>query len=81
MLAVQGNLANTYKSLDGLNRPFSATRRILWNIEAMAKRQHRDTLGAANNYALSLIGLERFEEAKSLLRKTVPVARRVLGRC
>ena len=27
----------------------------------------------------SLIGLERFEEAKTLLRKTVPVARRVLG--
>ena len=25
--------------------------------------------------------LERFEEAKSLLRKTIPVARRVLGSC
>ena len=34
---------------------------------------------AANNYAASLRGLERFEEALSLLRKIVPVARRVLG--
>ena len=30
-------------------------------------------------YSTSLIGLKRFEEAKSLLRKTIPVARRVLG--
>ena len=39
------------------------------------------TLAAANNYANSLIGLERFEEAGSLLRKMMPVARRVLGDC
>jgi len=34
---------------------------------------------AANNYAASLISLKRFEEAKSLLRKSIPVARRVIG--
>ena len=37
------------------------------------------TLTAANNYADSLSSLQRFEEAKLLLRKTIPVARRVLG--
>ena len=37
------------------------------------------TLVAANNYASSLVDLQRFEEAKPLLRKTMPVARRVLG--
>ena len=41
------------------------------------------TLRAANNYAatlkLSLKDLDRFEEARSLLRKTLPVARRALG--
>ena len=37
------------------------------------------TLKAANNYASCLITLGRFEEARSLLRRTVPVARRVLG--
>ena len=31
------------------------------------------------NYASTLIALERFEEAKSLMRKMLPVARRVLG--
>ena len=36
-------------------------------------------LRAAYNYACSLFDLERFEEVKSLLRKTIPVARRVLG--
>ena len=34
---------------------------------------------AANNYAESLRGLERFEEAKSVLSKMIPAARRVLG--
>ena len=40
------------------------------------------TLRAANNYASSLLALKHlnhFEEAKSLLQKTMPVARRVLG--
>ena len=41
--------------------------------------EHLNTLQAASNYASSLIHLERFEEAKSLMRKTMPVARRVLG--
>jgi len=34
---------------------------------------------AANNYASSLVSLQRFEEARTLLRKATPVARRVLG--
>ena len=38
-----------------------------------------ETIREALNYASSLISLERFQEAKSLLRKTMPVARRVLG--
>ena len=41
--------------------------------------EHPETLRAANNYALSLITRKHFEEARSLLRKMVPVARRVLG--
>ena len=31
--------------------------------------------------ASSLLCLERFEEARSLMRKTIPVARRALGEC
>ena len=37
------------------------------------------TLNAANNYADSLRDLQHFEEARSLLRRTMPVARRVFG--
>ena len=34
---------------------------------------------AANNYAWGLLKLRRFEEAKALMRKTMRVARRILG--
>ena len=37
------------------------------------------TLQTAYNYAATLKDLRRFEEARSLMRKTIPVARRVLG--
>ena len=40
---------------------------------------NRDTLIEVTNYTTLLIDLKRFEEASSLLRKTIPVARRVLG--
>jgi len=41
--------------------------------------ESRHTIIAANNYAWGLIRLQRYQEAKPLLRKTMPVARRVLG--
>ena len=41
--------------------------------------ENRNTILAANNYANGLLTLERYAEAKSLLRKTIPLARRVLG--
>ena len=34
---------------------------------------------AAGNYAMSLLEQNRFKEGKALLRKTLPVVRRVLG--
>ena len=39
--------------------------------------ENKETLRAALNYAMSLMDLNRFEEAKRLMRKTTPVARRV----
>ena len=41
--------------------------------------EHEESLRAANNYAASLKDQDSFEEARLLLRKTLPVARRVLG--
>ena len=40
--------------------------------------EQEETLRAAGNYASTLVGLKRFEEARSLLLKTLPV-RRVIG--
>ena len=41
--------------------------------------EHGDTLTAAYNYATDLLRLKRYKEGRSLLRKIIPVARRVLG--
>ena len=41
--------------------------------------EHEKTLVAAGNYANALAGVNRHAEAKSLMRKMIPVARRVLG--
>ena len=41
--------------------------------------QVSESLEEAGNYAATLKNLDRFKEARSLLRKTLPVAWRVLG--
>ena len=41
--------------------------------------KHGKTVLAAANFAATLVELARLEEAKTLLRKMMPVARRVLG--
>ena len=38
-----------------------------------------EALVSANNWGSSLVDLRRFEEAKSMLREMIPVARRVIG--
>ena len=43
------------------------------------RQENENTLLAANNYAMTLLDLERFKEAKRILRRMVPVAGRVLG--
>ena len=75
---MQSNLALLYGELGDLEKALSMERDVYFGYLKLGE-QHKDTLGAANNYAVSLVNVERFEEAKSLLRKTMPVARRVLG--
>ena len=41
--------------------------------------EHEITLMVANNYVSALKDLKHFKEAKSLLLRTIPVARRTLG--
>ena len=47
--------------------------------EMTSTQEHYLTLTAANNYASTLGTLRRFKEVKSVLRKTIPVTRRVVG--
>ena len=78
LLDVQSNLAKTYKELGRgealhMQRDVYSRTLILYGEEAV------DTLIEANNYAVCLVSLRHFEKARSLLRKTLPVARRVFG--
>ena len=41
--------------------------------------ENRDTIREAANYASTLLLLKRFKEVKTLVHRTLPVARRVLG--
>jgi len=43
--------------------------------------EYESTIIEASNYALTFNKLKRFAEAKKVLRKALPVARRVLGDC
>ena len=79
ILGTQSNLAVTYQVL-GRNEEALRIQRDLYSGHVKLDGvEHENTLIAANNYADSLNSLKRFEEAKSLSRKTLPMARRVLG--
>ena len=79
LLVVQGNLASSYEALGRSEQALQLKRGVYSGNLKLKGEEHRDTLQAANNYATSLVILKRFEEAKSVLRRTLPVARRVLG--
>ena len=79
ILGVQGNLSNTYSRLGRLEEALQMDRDIYCGRLKLNGEEHVRTLIAANNYAASLLALLHFEEAKSLLSKATPVARRALG--
>ena len=79
ILGTQGNLARTYNQLGRHEEALRMRRDVYSGTLRLHGEEHKDALIAAINYASSLVNLERFEEAKSLLRTVLPVARRVLG--
>ncbi len=79
LLIAQGNLANTYSTLGRDEEALLIRQEVYSGHLKLNGEENYDTLTAANNYASALNNLEHFEEARSLLRKTKPVARRVLG--
>ena len=79
ILSVQGNLANTYEKLGRREEALRKRRDVYSGRSKLNGEEDAKTLLAANNYASSLRGLSRFKEAKTLLRRTLPAAQRVLG--
>jgi len=78
LLVTQGNLAVTYKAL-GRFEDALRMRRDIYSGWLRLEEENHNTFREANNYASSLIHLQHYAEARSLLRRTIPVARRVLG--
>ena len=79
ILISQSNLANTYQKLGQFTSQLNMLRDVYSGWLNFKGEENQNTLIAANNYAAFLNSLKRFEEARSLLRRTIPVARRVLG--
>ena len=75
----QGNLACTYEKAGRLDEALSLRQEVYSARLKLNGEEDQSTITAANNYADSLRILQRFEEAKALLRKWIPKARRVLG--
>ena len=79
VLALQCNLAATYHRLGRKEEALRMQRDVYSERLKLFGEEHPDTLINALSVAISLDSLERLEEAKSLLLKTIPVARRALG--
>ena len=79
LLNTQENLAGTYGELGRYEQALLMQRGVYSGRMKLYGEEHANTLLAATNLAMSLLGLQRFEEVKALLRKTMPIARRVLG--
>ena len=79
ILAAQNNLASTYRSLGRHEEALILRQEIYSGRLQLDGDQHESTLRAAFNYANILGDMQRQAEAKALMRKTIPVARRILG--
>jgi len=79
VLIAQSNLACAYESLGRLQDGLRIRQHVYSRRLEILGEENKHTLQTAYNYAATLKDLRRFEEARSLMRKTIPVARRVLG--
>ena len=77
---MQANLSTTYARIGRHEQALQMDRDVYLGHLKLQGEEHPLTLISANNYASSLVDLQRFEEAKTLLRKVMPVAWRVLGK-
>jgi len=79
LLTMQGSLAMSYQALGRDEEAVLMRRDVYSGRLRLNGEENKRTILAANNYAASLVILQRHGEAKSLMHKMMPVARRVLG--
>ena len=79
ILATQSNLANSYENTGRVESALQMKQDVYSGYLKHNGIQSTNTLIAATNYAACLGTLQRYGEAKVLMRKTMPVAQRVLG--
>ena len=79
ILIAQSNLAISYAKLGRIESALRLRQDVYSRFSKLKGEKHSRSLQAANNYAASLLALKRFEEVESLMRETIPVARRVFG--
>ena len=79
ILCVRSNLANSYETVGRLEEALRMREDIYSGTLDLLGEEHFESLQEANNYADTLCELKRFEEAKALVLKAMPVARRVIG--
>ena len=76
---MQGNLANTHRVLGLHEQALRLKEDVYAGWLKLKGEENADTLREASNLAHSLVSLLRFDEAKALLRRMMPVARRAIG--
>ena len=79
VLTMQSNLASTYKDLGRVDEALQMRREVYSGFVQLYGEEHGESLREAFNYVTLLNVLNSFEEAKSLMRKTIPKARRIFG--
>ena len=79
ILVVRTNLANMYSTF-GRHEQAMRMRKDAYSGYLRLYGEHINTCLVAKNYAMSLLDLQRYGEAKSVLSKTIPVVQRIRGR-
>ena len=79
ILITLANLAGTYDELGRREDSLRILQDVYSRRLELSGEEHVHTISVAINYAVMLNDLERYAEAKSLFRKVIPVAQRVLG--
>ena len=79
ILTVQGNLAGAYYAVGRFEEALSLRRDVYARTLKIYGENSFQILREANNYAVLLKQLKHFTLARSVLRKAIPVARRVIG--